>query len=323
MAAGLVVTEKNFEEKQKLLIRETAGKYGFETAFYSSAEEADEAGAFGEAEILYGGGLAPYLAKAPHLKWVCSSWAGVTPYCREGVMREDQLLTNASGAYGVTIAEYGVMTALMLMRGQISYNTIMTTHGWLPPMPQATLKDARVTCLGTGDIGRTFAKRVRGFEPKSIVGISRSGRPYEDIFDAVYPQSELKKVLADTDLLFMSLPATSETRDILNKETLACLPKGAYVVNVGRGNAIVEEDLIEALNEERIAGAALDVMRHEPLPEADPLWKAKNILITPHVAGNMTTDYTRNTNVAMFCEDLVNYGEGRPLKHLVDRKAGY
>ena len=64
-------------------------------------------------------------------------------------------------------------------------------------------------------------------------------------------------------------------------------------------------------------------MRHEPLPEDDPLWKAKNILITPHVAGNMTTDYTRNTNVAMFCEDLVNYGEGRPLKHLVDRKAGY
>ena len=166
MAAGLVVTEKNLEEKQKLLIRETAGKYGFETAFYSSVEEADEAGAFGEAEILYGGGLAPYLAKAPHLKWVCSSWAGVTPYCREGVMREDQLLTNASGAYGVTIAEYGVMTALMLMRGQISYNTIMTTHGWIPPMPQATLKDARVTCLGTGDIGRSFAKRVRGFEPR-------------------------------------------------------------------------------------------------------------------------------------------------------------
>ena len=121
----------------------------------------------------------------------------------------------------------------------------------------------------------------------------------------------------------MSLPGTAETIHILNRERIALLPRSAYVVNVGRGTAVEQEPLIEALNGGRLAGAALDVMDPEPLPPDHPLWEAKNLILTPHVSGNMTLGYTCDVNVEMFCADLLRYGRGEPLKNLVDRTRGY
>ena len=116
---------------------------------------------------------------------------------------------------------------------------------------------------------------------------------------------------------------TAETIGILSREHIALLRKDALVINVGRGTAIDQDALVEALNEERIAGAGLDVMDPEPLPADDPLWSAKNLVITPHISGNLTLGHTCRTNVAMFCEDIANYAAGRPLVHLVDRTRGY
>ena len=107
------------------------------------------------------------------------------------------------------------------------------------------------------------------------------------------------------------------------EDAAALLPEGAYVVNVGRGTAIDQDALIAALDSGHLAGAALDVVVPEPLPADHPLRKAKNLLLTPHVAGNMTLGYTCERNVALFCENLENYAAGRPLHHLVDRKKGY
>ena len=121
----------------------------------------------------------------------------------------------------------------------------------------------------------------------------------------------------------MALPGTAETIHILNRARIALLPKDACVINVGRGTAVEQEPLIEALNSGRIAGAALDVMDPEPLPQDHPLWSAKNLILTPHVSGNMTLGYTCDTNVAMFCEDLKNYAAGKPLNGFVDRAKGY
>ena len=177
--------------------------------------------------------------------------------------------------------------------------------------------------MGTGDIGTTFASRARAFEPAAITGVCRSGKSNATVYDKVLPVSELDSILPQTDLLAMSLPATPETKGILSRERLALLPEGAYIVNVGRGSAIDEEALADNLESGHLAGAALDVFQTEPLPADNRLWKTKNLLITPHIAGNMTLPYTKDKNVQMFIEDLKNFAKGKPLHYLVDRKLGY
>ena len=321
MSRKIIVVEKNLKSDQKEMILDTATPLGYEVSFFNSVAEAEEAAR--DAEIIYGGGLWPLIPAAKNLKWIHSSWAGVDPYCKPGVMPEDMLLTNASGAFGLTLAEHAVMVTLMLLRHEVFFQENMRARKWHAPIEHGTIKDSRVTLLGAGDIGQRIAERLRPFGPACITAVSRSGKTSATCFDAIYPQSELNKVLAETDILIMSLPGTPETTDVINKETLALLPNTAYIVNVGRGSAIDEAALIEALNSGAIAGAALDVFKHEPLPEDDPLWSAKNILLTPHIAGNLTAPYTRNKNASMFCEDLVNYTEGKPLKYLVDRSLGY
>lgn len=211
----------------------------------------------------------------------------------------------------------------MLLRRQMEYTEIIREGGWrVLPGGIHSLHGARVTCLGTGDIGTEFARRVRAFHPASLTGVSRSGRANAD-FDAVHPVTELDQLLPETDLLFMSLPSVSDTVNILNADRMALLPKGAYVVNVGRGTAIDQDALIKALDSGHLAGAALDVVVPEPLPADHPLREAKNLLLTPHVAGNMTLGYTCERNVQLFCENLENYAAGRPMHHLVDRRKGY
>ena len=159
---------------------------------------------------------------------------------------------------------------------------------------------------------------------EKIIGLSRSGKAREaGIFDETSPISQLDRLLSDTELLVMALPNTPETVNILNRERIARLPKEAIVINVGRGSALDQAALAEALNTDRIAGAALDVVDPEPLPENDPLWDTKHLILTPHISGNLTLGYTCDRNVELFCEDLANYAAGRPLSHLVDRKRGY
>ena len=116
---------------------------------------------------------------------------------------------------------------------------------------------------------------------------------------------------------------TAQRRVTRDGEEIALLPKEAVVVNVGRGTAIDQDALMQALNAGRLAGAALDVVRPEPLPPEHPLWNTKNLLLTPHLSGFMSLGITRDTAVALFCEDFENYIAGRPLKRLVDRRKGY
>ena len=134
---------------------------------------------------------------------------------------------------------------------------------------------------------------------------------------------ELANVLRETDLLIISLPGTAETYHLMNEEMFAAIQPGAYLVNIGRGSVIDEEALIAALKDGKLAGAALDVLETEPPAADSPLWDTPNLLLTPHVAGNLTMAYTRRRNTEMFCEDLKRFAKGEPLMHEVDRKRGY
>ena len=302
-------------------IKEAADKAGAEVCFVKKEIEVPEE--FADAEVVYGFGT--NIAKNSRaLKWLCVPSAGVDFLMKPGCFaNEECLLTNSSGSYGVSIAEHIIAVTLMMMRRLTLTFEESLSGKWGERRLQRSLKDSRITVLGTGDIGSSFAKRARAFEPEKLIGVSRSGLSSQPLFDMMLKTGELDTVLPETDLLVMSLPDTPETQGILTRERMSLLPEGAYIVNVGRGSAIDEDALADLLDSGHLAGASLDVFRTEPLPADSRLWKTKNLLITPHVAGNLTLDYTQDKNVDMFCEDLINYAEGRPLKYLVDRERGY
>lgn len=317
----ILVINNMLEQKHLEQIKSVADSLGHEVFFYTAEAEIPQNNF--DADIIYG--FAPSIVKtSKNLKWLCVPWAGVDSLMVPGYFaNEDCLLTNAAGAYGVSIAEHMIAVSLVMMRRLDEFMAETRAGQWKLPRAQKSLKDCRITVLGTGDIGSTFAKRARAFEPDCIVGVCRSGKSGEAVYDKVLPVSQLDTVLPETDLLAMSLPATAETRGILSRERFALLPEGAYIVNVGRGSAIDEDALAEALESGHLAGAALDVFQAEPLPEGNRLWKTKNLLITPHVSGNMTLPYTKDKNVNMFLEDLENFTKGAQLHYLVDKKLGY
>ncbi len=317
----ILVINNQLEQKHIELIKTAAAETNNSVAFYNSEAEIPQSDF--DADIIYG--FAPSIVKtSKKLKWLCVPWAGVDSIMSPGYFANDDcLLTNSAGAYGVSIAEHMIAVSLVMMRRLDEFFDETRNGKWLLPRPQKSLKDCRITVLGTGDIGTTFAKRAKAFEPAKITGVCRSGKASQAVYDEVLPVSKLEQILPETDLLAMSLPATPETKNIMSKEKLSLLPKGAYIVNVGRGSAIDEDALAELLESSHLAGAALDVFQKEPLPQESKLWKTKNLLITPHVAGNMTLAYTKNKNVEMFIEDLHNFSAGKPLRYLVDRKLGY
>ena len=307
----------------KAQIEKAARETGFSVHFFDLDQFEEARACLQHCEVLYAHDLALLKAAPASLQWYCCSFAGVDIYCKDpSVFANPQcLLTNSSG-YGVTIAEHVVMVTLMLLRRMPEYEAVVRRHSWSRQLPIRSIRDNEFTILGTGNIGTNVAQRLRGMGAAKITGLSRSGRPSAD-FDQVLPISRLDEVLPETKILVMALPSTPETENILSRERIALLPPEAYVINVGRGTALDQDALTEALNSRRLAGAALDVMVPEPLPPDHPLWNARNLILTPHVSGNMTLGYTCDVNVEMFCRDLANYTAGKPLVNLVDRALGY
>ena len=321
MTRKLIVAIAALEARHREAIADAARRHGFEVRFFNS--DAEALPQLPEAEIVFG--QSALLAKnAPRLRWLCTPSAGVNQFLAPGAFASpDAVLTNSSGAYGVTIAEHVVMTALEMLRQESAYRQIVFRREWTRNLPVRSIKNSRVSLLGTGDIGRETAKRLRAFEPASITGINRSGKnPDEALIDRVAPQAELSAVLPDTDLLILSLPGTQETFHLLDETRLALLPDGALLINVGRGTVIDQKALEKELRSGRLF-AALDVFEQEPLPQDDALWTCPNLHITPHTAGNMTLPYTRDRITALFLEDFENYCAGRPLRRQVDLKKGY
>ena len=323
MSRNICIYQEFLTDAHKAQIQKTAEEAGFVPHFFTLDQFEEAKACVQDCEVLYAHSPKLLRAAPATLKWYCCSFAGVDPYCKDPTIfaNPDCVLTN-SNVYGVTIAEHVVMVTLMLLRRMPEYEEIVRNRSWSNQLPIRSIRDNEFTILGTGNIGVNVAERVRGMGAAKIIGLSRSGKPHP-AFDEVHPIADLDKVLPGTKILVMALPGTAETIHILNRARIALLPKDAYVINVGRGTAVEQEPLIEALNYGRIAGAALDVMDPEPLPADHPLWSAKNLILTPHVSGNMTLGYTCDTNVAMFCEDLKNYAAGKPLNGFVDRVKGY
>ena len=303
-------------------IDSTAARCGFAVDYYPDGHVPAELA--GQYEVLYGMPDRAALRTFTGLKWFCGNFAGVDAYLDDALYPSpDVVLTNSSGAYGVTIAEHLIMVTLMLLRHASAYVLEAAAHRWGPVLPMRSIMCSTITEVGTGDIGTEFARRAKVLGAAAVRGVRRTKKAADPAFDEIHTNDELDALLPDTDILALALPATGETKGFLSAARLALLPKTAYVVNVGRGSAIDQAALLDALNHDRLAGAALDVFEQEPIPAGDPAWTAKNLLITPHISGQMSLGYTRDRNVQLFCEDLERYGRGEKPLRLVDRRIGY
>ncbi len=322
MSRDICVCLDFLEDHHRTQIENTAARGGMSVHFFTPDQREQALAFVPQAEVLYSN-IPALLQAGRQLKWYCCCYAGVDNYCAHPELfpNDECVLTN-SNVYGLTIAEHTVMAALMLLRRMPEYMDRVARHEWTGGLAIGSIHGITAVLLGTGQIGQCVAERLRALGAARIIGVNRSGRPAPG-FDETHPTGELDAVLPKAELLVMAVPGTGETRHILSRERIALLPERAYVINVGRGGAVDQQALMDALNAGRIAGAALDVVEPEPLPPEHPLWETKNLLITPHVSGNLTLAYTRDRNVDSFCEELGNYIAGRPLAHAVDRTRGY
>lgn len=320
MARILLAVMPALTEDQRSSIRAAAERSGFEALFFDTEEAARPAAARAEVMLTALPGLAE---NAPALKWLCTPFAGADRFPEMEPFRSGRVvLTNSSGAYGVAIAEHVVMVTLEMLRRQTAYHDIVRGRAWKRDLPIRSIFGSRITLLGTGDIGRETARRLRAFSPASLTGVNRSGADRESLFDRVLTADRLCEALPETDLLIVSLPGTPATYHMLNAEALALLPDGALAVSVGRGSVIDQQALEKEMRAGRLR-AALDVFEREPLPPDDPMWDCPSLLITPHCAGNMALPFTVERIVGLFLENLERYAAGRPLLRRVDPEKGY
>ena len=323
MAYKIAVISPAFDDTHVEKIRSAAEQNQCGVDFYPNADAALEH--LAEVDIVFTASdvRSPEIVKAaPKLKWFASYYAGVDPLLKPGVLPEDVLLTNGSGAYGVTIAEHLVMVALMLLRRNPEYREIVGRREFRNDLRIHSLYGSTIVICGTGDIGSKFAQRLRPFCPGKIIGVNRTGRQAEG-FDEIVPIQQLDSVLPKADIFALTLPGTPLTNNLITRQRLALMKESAYLINIGRGNCLDQDALVEALNAGKLAGAALDVFRQEPIPQDDPIWRAKNLIITPHCSGQMTLAYTRDTLVDLFCENLTRFCGGQPLLHQVDKNQAY
>jgi phosphoglycerate dehydrogenase-like enzyme len=258
--------------------------------------------------------VAEVLPHMPAVDWVQSTWAGITPLTV--IDRRDYVLTGVKAVFGSQMSEY-VFAYLLGHELKLSQRMHeQREHNWFNE-GSATLLGKRLGIMGTGSIGQHIAKTAERFG-LTVTGLSRSGAPASG-FDAVAPIGQLHDFLENIDYLVSALPQTTETDKLLDAAALAKLSAHVYLINVGRGNVVDDNALIDALKNKRLAGAALDVFNDEPLPRDSLLWDTPNLSITAHVAAASHPSLI----VPIFLDNHRLYTDQQPLKHVIDLDAGY
>jgi len=320
MSRRMAVSVQNLTQAQEDAIRAAAERHGFEIRFLPDPAEDREY--LNSSEVVFGH-LPGTARHSTALKWICTPYAGVDQFLAPGgFANPEAMLSNSSGAYGVTIAEHTVMILLEILRRRKEYRRITDGKGWIRDLPVRAIKGAKILMAGTGDIGQETAIRLRAFGPAKITGVNRNGKNPGGLFDRICTAKDWEAELTDTEILIVSLPGTKESFHMIGEKQLAALPEGAVIINVGRGSVIDQAALTRELANGRLY-AGLDVFEQEPPAEDDPVWELENLVMTPHTAGNMTLPYTVQRIVELFLEDLENYCAGRKPARLVDREAGY
>lgn len=254
-----------------------------------------------------------------NLKWIQSLAAGPNDVLNAGFDASKITVTTGSGLHDHTVAEHTLALLLNAARRFFEMRDCQLQGKWpghlggpQPDRPKGkftTLRDAKITIWGFGNIAKTLVPSLVGLGA-DVKGIARSKGVRNGI--EVYSEDDLSKLLPETDALVMILPGSESTNNALNAERLKLLPNHAWVVNVGRGTAIDEDALADALEKGEIGGAALDVFKKEPLQEGSRLWKTPNTIISPHAAGGRPQGAE-----ALIADNLRRFIAGQKLRNVI------
>jgi phosphoglycerate dehydrogenase-like enzyme len=266
---------------------------------------------------------AQVLAEAKQLRWIQWPAAGVERCVQQPLLHEHKvLLTNLQRAAGPSMAEHVLGMMLYLSRHFDYYVSEQQQAHWAgEDAPHAVDLDGRtVLVVGLGGIGTEVARRAHAFGMR-VTATRASGHTGPEFVSYVGLPEELPRLAKDADFVVNCLPLTPQTTGIFNREFFALMKPTAFFISVGRGRSTVTADLVAALSERKIAGAGLDVVDPEPLPAESPLWRLRNVIITPHVSAyTPLADQERN---ALLQENLRRYSAGEPMLAVVDIERGY
>ena len=274
------------------------------------------------AQVILGNVPAAMLHGSPALEWLQTNSAGVEAYIQPGVLAGDTLLTNATGAYGLAIAEHMLGMLLELFKKLELYRDAQKSGAWQSQGAVKAVYGSTVLVLGMGDIGGEFAARCKALGAK-VIGVRGSPRPCPEYADEVHLLEDLDSLLPQADVVAVTLPGTDATRGLMSWERLAKMKEGAVLLNVGRGFIVDTEALCDALERGHLSGAGVDVTDPEPLPPTHRLWNIPTAAVTPHISGFYHLRETHERIVGIFLENLRHFQAGEPLRNLVDFATGY
>jgi phosphoglycerate dehydrogenase-like enzyme len=290
-------------------------------------------------EVLYTGHVIPEPEQVPALRWIQFHFAGIDRYLDEPVLhREDLYVTTLSGAAAPQVAEYVLSMMLALGHKLPSLMTSQKKSEWpkdrFERFSPIELNGKTIGIIGYGSIGRQIARLLQpfgvtilatkrnGFSPVDEGYVAEgTGDPQGDFVHRLYPPQALRSMLKECHFIVVTVPMTPETKNMVDAPIFDALKPGAFLIDVSRGGVVNPNDLADALKNNKLAGAALDVFPEEPLPRNSHLWQNPNVIITPHISGG--SEFYQERAAALFSENILRYIAGLHLYNLFDRNRGY
>ena len=291
----------------------------------AAADAAAAVRAVADADALIGECAAVVLQAGTRLRWVQRMYAGVERCLAvPGFVDRDITLTNMQKVAGPVMSEHVLAFMFGLARGLASYVPLQAKREWHPEaVPENrmwSVEGRTMLVVGLGGIGTEVARRAHALGMR-VIAIRNSGTEGPPFVSQVGLTKDLHAFAGRADVIVNALPLTPDTRGLFDRRFFDATKRGALFINVGRGGTVVTGDLVAALEDGRLGGAGLDVTDPEPLPSDHPLWRAPNVLITPHVAASLKGDEGPRWLIAR--ENLRRYAAGGKLYSEVDLKKGY
>jgi len=293
-------------------------------AFEPVTTDEEQAREIRDADVCYGWPTREAFLVADRLRWVHCPATGINQISDiPELIESDTVLTNARGPHAPPMADHVFGMMLTLAHRLEEMWRDQRAHVWDPSKYQSRFVELRgrtIGILALGDIGTQVARRAHGFGME-VYAVDKHPMPTIPEVTSLWGLERLDKLLEMSDWFVITAPLTSETRGLIDRRRVGLLKEGAYVVTISRGGIIDEEALIEGLRSGRIAGAGLDVMAQEPLPDESPLWDMDNVVMTPHASALTPEMYEGRHQI--FIENMRRFLDNKPFLYVCDKRAGF